>query len=84
MRRLLLAAAVASTAIPSAEPLQTDYAVVALDVLPPGQTAPGTATSGVTSPQRKGLSFGFLPVTARWTNRPTFQQVITFTGHRPR
>jgi acyl-homoserine lactone acylase PvdQ len=30
------------------------------------------------------LSFGFLPLTARWTNRPTFQQVITFTGHRPR
>jgi acyl-homoserine lactone acylase PvdQ len=22
--------------------------------------------------------------TMRWTNRPTFQQVITFTGHRPR
>jgi acyl-homoserine lactone acylase PvdQ len=30
------------------------------------------------------LSFGFLPLTARWTNRPTFQQVITFAGHRPR
>jgi acyl-homoserine lactone acylase PvdQ len=30
------------------------------------------------------LTFGFLPKTARWTNRPTFQQVITFTGHRPR
>jgi acyl-homoserine lactone acylase PvdQ len=30
------------------------------------------------------LTFGFLPITARWTNRPTFQQVITFTGHRPR
>ena len=30
------------------------------------------------------LTFGFLPLTARWTNRPTFQQVITFTGHRPR
>jgi hypothetical protein len=30
------------------------------------------------------LSFGFLPKTARWTNRPTFQQVVTFTGHRPR
>lgn len=27
---------------------------------------------------------GFLPATARFTNRPTFQQVITFTGHRPR
>jgi acyl-homoserine lactone acylase PvdQ len=30
------------------------------------------------------LTFGFLPLTARWTNRPTFQQVITFVGHRPR
>jgi acyl-homoserine lactone acylase PvdQ len=30
------------------------------------------------------ISFGFLPLTARWTNRPTFQQVITFAGHRPR
>jgi len=30
------------------------------------------------------LRFGFLPKTARWTNRPTFQQVITFDSHRPR
>ncbi len=30
------------------------------------------------------LSFGFLPLTARWTNRPTFQQVITFANHRRR
>jgi acyl-homoserine lactone acylase PvdQ len=30
------------------------------------------------------LTFGFLPKTARWTNRPTFQQVVTFAGHRPR
>jgi acyl-homoserine lactone acylase PvdQ len=27
---------------------------------------------------------GILPATMRWTNRPTFQQVITFAGHRPR
>ena len=25
----------------------------------------------------------FLPDTARWTNRPTFQQVMSFSGHRP-
>jgi acyl-homoserine lactone acylase PvdQ len=25
---------------------------------------------------------GILPDTMRWTNRPTFQQVITFSGHR--
>jgi hypothetical protein len=30
------------------------------------------------------ITFGFLPKTARWTNRPTFQQVITFSSHRPR
>jgi acyl-homoserine lactone acylase PvdQ len=30
------------------------------------------------------LTFGFLPQTARWTNRPTFQQVISFNSHRPR
>jgi acyl-homoserine lactone acylase PvdQ len=30
------------------------------------------------------ISFGFLPKTARWTNRPTFQQAITFDSHRPR
>ena len=33
---------------------------------------------------KERIRFGFLPATARWTNRPTFQQVITFTGHRPR
>ncbi len=33
---------------------------------------------------RERLSVGFLPLTARWTNRPTFQQVITFARHRPR
>ncbi|HEY6067965.1 MAG TPA: penicillin acylase family protein [Gaiellaceae bacterium] len=30
------------------------------------------------------LRFGFLSKTARWTNRPTFQQVISFDRHRPR
>jgi acyl-homoserine lactone acylase PvdQ len=33
---------------------------------------------------RERLTFGFLPKTARWTNRPTFQQVISFDSHRPR
>jgi acyl-homoserine lactone acylase PvdQ len=33
---------------------------------------------------RERLSFGFLPKTARWVNRPTFQQAIWFNGHRPR
>jgi acyl-homoserine lactone acylase PvdQ len=30
------------------------------------------------------ISFGLLPTTMRWANRPTFQQVITFSSHRPR
>ena len=33
---------------------------------------------------KERLTFGFLPLTARWTNRPTFQEVITFNSHRPR
>jgi acyl-homoserine lactone acylase PvdQ len=33
---------------------------------------------------KERITFGFLPLTARWTNRPTFQQVITFNSHRPR
>jgi hypothetical protein len=27
---------------------------------------------------------GFLPETMRWSNRPTFQQVMSFRSHRPR
>jgi hypothetical protein len=30
------------------------------------------------------ISFGLLPTTMRWANRPTFQQVVTFASHRPR
>jgi acyl-homoserine lactone acylase PvdQ len=33
---------------------------------------------------RERISFGLLPTTMRWANRPTFQQVITFSSHRPR
>lgn len=33
---------------------------------------------------RERITFGFLPKTGRWTNRPTFQQAITFDSHRPR
>src|SRR5207245_630284 len=33
---------------------------------------------------RERISFGLLPLTMRWTNRPTFQQVMTFTSHRLR
>jgi len=34
--------------------------------------------------ERIKFTSGVLPDTMRWTNRPTFQQVITFGGHRPR
>ena len=33
---------------------------------------------------KERISFGLLPLTMRWANRPTFQQVITFRAHRPR
>jgi hypothetical protein len=33
---------------------------------------------------RERINYSPLPRTMRWANRPTFQQVITFKGHRPR
>jgi hypothetical protein len=35
-------------------------------------------------PERIRFAGGLLPRTMRFANRPTFQQVVTFTGHRPR
>jgi acyl-homoserine lactone acylase PvdQ len=32
--------------------------------------------------ERIVFSPGFLPTTMRWTNRPTFQQAISYSGHR--
>jgi hypothetical protein len=34
--------------------------------------------------ERIGFTSGVLSDTMRWTNRPTFQQLMSFTGHRPR
>ena len=34
--------------------------------------------------ERVRFAGGLLPRTMRFANRPTFQQVMTFTGHRPR
>ncbi len=34
--------------------------------------------------ERIRFTSGVLPDTMRWTNRSTFQQVISFSGHRPR
>jgi hypothetical protein len=36
------------------------------------------------APERIDFTTGLLKDTMRWTNRPTFQQVMTFTGHRKR
>ena len=36
------------------------------------------------SAERIRFTSGILPDTMRWTNRPTFQQLMTFSGHRPR
>jgi acyl-homoserine lactone acylase PvdQ len=34
--------------------------------------------------ERIRFTSGVLPDTMRWTNRPTFQQIMSFSGHRPR
>jgi acyl-homoserine lactone acylase PvdQ len=34
--------------------------------------------------ERIRFTSGALPDTMRWSNRPTFQQLMSFTGHRPR
>jgi acyl-homoserine lactone acylase PvdQ len=34
--------------------------------------------------ERIRFTSGVLPDTMRWSNRPTFQQLMSFTGHRPR
>jgi acyl-homoserine lactone acylase PvdQ len=34
--------------------------------------------------ERIGFAFGGLRDTMRWSNRPTFQQLMTFSSHRPR
>jgi acyl-homoserine lactone acylase PvdQ len=33
---------------------------------------------------RERITYGFLPASMRFANRPTFQQVVSFRGHRPR
>src|SRR5712691_8423304 len=50
--------------------------------LPAAQGPDPTRSRAAATGER--ITFGFLPQTARWTNRPTFQQVISFDSHRPR
>ncbi len=43
-----------------------------------------TAWHADATAERIRFTSGILSTTMRWTNRPTFQQVVTFSGHRPR
>jgi acyl-homoserine lactone acylase PvdQ len=45
--------------------------------------APSTWRVDATA-ERIRFTSGVLPDTMRWTNRPTFQQIMSFSGHRPR
>jgi acyl-homoserine lactone acylase PvdQ len=45
--------------------------------------APSTWRADATGERIQFLS-GVLPDAMRWTNRPTFQQLMSFSGHRPR
>jgi len=56
---------------------------VAAASLQAAQGADPTAWRADATKERIGFSTGIIPDTMRWTNRPTFQQVMTFTGHRP-
>jgi hypothetical protein len=38
----------------------------------------------IAAKRRSGLIPSFVPQTTRWTNRPTFQQIIGFDSHGPR
>jgi acyl-homoserine lactone acylase PvdQ len=44
---------------------------------------PSTWRADATAERIRFVS-GVLPDTMRWTNRPTFQQLMSFSGHRPR
>jgi hypothetical protein len=41
-----------------------------------------TAWRADATAERIRFAPGFLPVTMRWTNRPTYQQILSFDGHR--
>ncbi len=54
------------------------------DELQAGQGADPAAWRADATAERIHFSGGLLADTMRWTNRPTFQQVISFARHRPR
>ncbi len=46
------------------------------------QGADPTAWRADATAERIQFAPGFLPVTMRWANRPTYQQILSFSGHR--
>jgi len=53
-------------------------------LVPIASNLPGIASRHSSVSTTAPITFGFLPQTARWTNRPTFQQVVSFDSHRAR
>jgi acyl-homoserine lactone acylase PvdQ len=49
-----------------------------------GQGADPAAWRSDAARERIDFTTGILPDTMRWTNRPTFQQLMSFEAHRPR
>jgi acyl-homoserine lactone acylase PvdQ len=52
------------------------------DELAAAQGPDPTAWRADATKERIQFAPGFLPLTMRWTNRPTFQQILSFDGHR--
>jgi acyl-homoserine lactone acylase PvdQ len=56
----------------------------ACDLLQAKQGVEPTAWRADARPERIGFTTGLIRDTMAWTNRPTFQQVMSFSGHRGR
>jgi hypothetical protein len=56
----------------------------ACDLLQAKQGVEPTAWRADARPERIGFTTGLISDTMAWTNRPTFQQVMSFSGHRGR
>ena len=54
----------------------------ACDLLQAKQGVEPTAWRADARPERIGFTTGLIRDTMAWTNRPTFQQVMSFSGHR--
>jgi hypothetical protein len=89
MARSLVLFLAAVLAVPATAAAATDYGKGVYNVLPPGQDGgfPLTKHSTDQMPlfdRRIKFRPGLLTETMRWSNRPTFQQVGQFSGHRKR